>query len=165
MLPIVTVQAKYAASFHECLDTVAREKMYLAQTAALPPERIADFVQGNVASDAIQFFALDGERVVGWADVFPLWADAISHCGSLGMGVLPSYRGQGLGKRLLAACIAKAWDKGLTRIELDARADNHRAIALYEKFGFRREAVKTRAMRFDGVYFDAVQMRLLYGEA
>jgi putative acetyltransferase len=44
---------------------------------------------------------------------------------------------------------------------LAARADNAPAIALYERQGFRHEAHLVRAMRFDGVYYDAVQMSLL----
>jgi ribosomal protein S18 acetylase RimI-like enzyme len=159
--PIVPVQEHLAASYRECLDTVARERRYLAQTEALPLERIAGFVRESVAQDAIQFFALDGDRVVGWADIFPGWAQAVRHCGSLGMGVLPGYRGRGLGRRLLAACIDKAWRQGLTRIELEARADNAVAIALYTRMGFVHEALKVDALCFDGQHFDAVQMRLL----
>ena len=109
----------------------------------------------------LQFVALDGTSVVGWADVFPAWAAAVAHCGQLGMGVLPAWRGRGIGRRLLQACIDKAWAKGLTRIELEARADNHAAIALYRRLGFQHEALKLRAMRFDGVYHDAVQMSLV----
>jgi ribosomal protein S18 acetylase RimI-like enzyme len=161
MFPIVPVQEAHAASYRDCLDVVARERKYLAQVEALPPERINAFVRESVATDAVQFFALDGDRVVGWADVFPHWAYALAHCGTLGMGVHPAYRGQGLGKRLLTACIDKCRIKGITRVELEARADNARAIALYEQMGFQREAVKARAMRFDGVYFEAVQMALL----
>lgn len=161
MLPIVPTQSRLAASYRDCLDTVAREKRYLAQIEALPLERIQAFVDQNVREDAIQFFALDGERVVGWADVFPGWAHAMRHRGSLGMGVHPDYRRQGLGRRLLQACIDKAWAQGLTRIELESRVDNHAAIALYEALGFRHEALKPRALRFDGVHFDAVQMHLL----
>jgi ribosomal protein S18 acetylase RimI-like enzyme len=165
MLPIVPVQTSLAASYRECLDVVARERKFLAQTEALPLQRIEGFVSDSVANDAIQFFAVDGTRVVGWADIFPAWADAVAHCGSLGMGVHPDYRGRGLGRRLLSACIEKAWRKGLTRIELEARADNAAAISLYEKLGFEYEATKPMAMRFDGVYFNAVQMRLLRSEA
>ena len=164
MLLITPVQERYAASYRECLDVVARERRYLAQFEALALERIEGFVKDSVANDAIQFFALDGERVVGWADIFPNWAHAISHCGSLGMGVHPAYRCHGLGTRLLSACIEKAWRKGLTRIELEAREDNEAAISLYAKLGFKREALKANAMRFDGVYFNAVQMRLLRRE-
>ena len=164
LLPIVPVHEKYTNSYRDCLDVVAREKRYLAQIEALPLERIAGFVRNSVADDAIQFFAIDGEQVVGWADVFPRWAHAVAHCGSLGMGVHPRYRGQGLGRRLLSACIEKAWTKGLSRIELEARADNHPAIKLYETLGFKHEALKAQAMRFDGVYHDAVQMSLLRRE-
>ena len=165
MLHIVAVEEAYAASYRACLDIVAREKKYLAQIEALPLERIAAFVKESAATDAIQFFALDQAEVVGWVDIFPSWAHAVSHCGSLGMGVHPNYRGQGLGGRLLEKCIQKAWTKGLTRIELEARADNEAAIALYEKFGFKHEALKARAMRFNGEYYDAVQMRLLRCDA
>ena len=165
MLPIVPVQEKYAASYRACLDLVARERKYLAQAEALPLEIIQGFLKDSVEGDAVQFFALDRDEVVGWADIFPAWAYAVSHCGSLGMGIHPNYRRQGLGARLLAACIEKAWAKGLTRIELEARADNVPALALYEKFGFKHEALKEKAMRFDGTYFDAVQMRLLRSEA
>ncbi|KPF52806.1 hypothetical protein D621_10810 [beta proteobacterium AAP51] len=161
MVFVVPVQARYAASYRECLDVVAREQRYLAQIEALPLEKIEGFLKDSVATDAAQFFAVDGDRVVGWADVFPAWAHAVSHCGTLGMGVAPAYRGQGLGKRLLQACIEKAWQKGLTRITLEARADNTAAIALYEKFGFQHEALMRNAMRFGGQYFSAVQMSLL----
>jgi len=162
-MPVVIspITVANAASFRSCLDTVAREKQYLAQIEALPLEKIERFVHESVANDAVQFVALDGVRVVGWADIFPAWAHAVSHCGSLGMGVLPDYRRRGLGEALLRACITKAKVKGITRIELEARADNLSAIRLYEKLGFVHEALKRNAMRFDGVYFDSVQMSLL----
>ena len=48
---------------------------------------------------------------------------------------------------------------------LEARADNLRAIRLYERVGFGREALKRRALRYDGVYFDAWQMARLQGDA
>ena len=160
-ITIASISTSHVRGFHACLDTVAREKKYLAQIEALPLERIESFVQDSVANDSVQFVALDGERVVGWADIFPGWASAVSHCGTLGMGVLPEYRGQGIGCQLLGASITKAWKNGITRIELEVRADNEHAIKLYEKFGFIHEACKRQAMRFDGVYYDAIQMCLV----
>ena len=158
---VAPIALHHAAGFHACLDAVAREKRFLAQTEALPLARIEGFVADSVARDAVQFVALDGDQVVGWADIFPAWAAAVAHCGQLGMGLLPKHRGRGIGERLLRACLTKAAVQGLTRIELEARADNAAAIALYRKCGFEHEALKRRAMRFDGVYFDAVQMSLL----
>jgi putative acetyltransferase len=160
-ISIVPIAESHAASFREGLDIVAREKRYLAQVEAPPLERMQDFVRQSVANDAVQFVALDGGRVVGWADIFPAWPTATAHRGGLGMGVLPEYRGRGIGRRLLEACIAKAWAQGITRIELEARADNAAAIGLYERLGFKREALKRRGMRFDGEYYDVVEMSLL----
>ena len=165
MVRIVPVAEEHAVSYRECLDMVAREKRYLAQIEALPLENIQRFVCESVANDAVQFMAVQGTQVVGWADIFPSWAYAVAHCGSLGMGVMPSFRAQGIGRGLLQACIAKAQSKGITRIVLEVRADNERAIGLYKTLGFQQEAVKRNAMRFDGVYFDALQMCLLQGAA
>jgi RimJ/RimL family protein N-acetyltransferase len=161
-IEIVPIAVEHAAGFHACLDAVARERRYLAQIQALPLERVEGFVRESVASDAAQFVALDEAGVVvGWADVFPAWADAVRHCGTLGMGVHASHRGRGIGERLLRASLAKAATLGITRVTLEARADNLRAIRLYERVGFAHEALKRHALRFDGVYYDAVQMSLL----
>jgi RimJ/RimL family protein N-acetyltransferase len=151
-----------APGYRKCLDSVAHEKRYLAQIEALPLERIEEFVRDSVEADAVQFVASNGDgRIVGWADIFPHWATALAHCGTLGMGVHADYRGKGIGARLLAACLDKALSKGITRVELQARADNVRAIRLYERAGFVAEARLRNAMRFDGVYYEAVQMSLV----
>lgn len=159
---IVPIASAHADGFHACLDAVAREKRYLAQMQAPPIETVRGFVRDSVAADAAQFVALDGVQVVGWADVFAAWPEATAHCGTLGMGVLAGYRRRGIGRRLLEACLAKAGTKGLTRVELHVRADNDAAVALYLALGFEHEAILPRAMRFDGVYHDALQMRRLH---
>ena len=156
--PIATADA---LSYHACLDSVARERRYLAQTEALPFERIDMFVRESVAQGAAQFVAVDGNTIVGWADVFPNWADAVAHCGTLGMGVLAEYRGRGIGTALLSACLAKAAAKGISRVVLEVRADNSNAIRLYETAGFTVEARMRNAMRFDGQYYEALQMSLI----
>jgi len=163
-LAIVPIAMSHVAGFHRCMDTVAREERYLAQIQAPPLNKVEGFVRDSMAANAAQFVALDGEQVVGWSDIFAHWAHALSHCGTLGMGVLPSHRRQGIGKRLLQACLDKAQAQGITRVSLEARADNHQAIRLYQSTGFQHEAVKRQALRFGGVYFDAVQMSLLLSE-
>lgn len=70
-----------------------------------------------------------------------------------------------MGVRILpiAECLAKEKAQGITRIELEVSADNTAAIHLYKKFGFVQEALKRRAMRFDGTYFDALLISLVHG--
>ena len=114
---IEPIALEHAAGYRACLDTVAREKRYLAQTEALPLARIEDFVRDSVKNDAVQFVALVGDQVVGWADIFPAWAQAIAHCGGLGMGVHPDFRGRGIGEQLLRACLDKAQHQGITRVD------------------------------------------------
>jgi ribosomal protein S18 acetylase RimI-like enzyme len=160
-IEIAPIDVHDAASFHACLDVVARERKYLAMFEAPPLESVAAFVADNVAHHHPQLVARDGERVVGWCDIVPRWQHAWAHCGTVGMGVLPEFRGKGLGPRLLRACIAAAVERGITRIELDVRVDNHRAIRLYEQQGFRREALRVHGMRVDGEYVDALAMALL----
>lgn len=164
-ITIRQIQVSDALGFRECLDAVAKERRYLAQVEALPLERVQSFVKNSVTNDAAQFVAVDQGTVVGWCDIFAHWAYALQHAGGLGMGVLASHRGAGVGERLLRETLAKAAANGITRVTLEARSDNTRAIKLYERLGFQHEALKQRALRFDGLYYDAVQMYLLQGDA
>jgi [ribosomal protein S18]-alanine N-acetyltransferase len=52
------------------------------------------------------------------------------------IGVIPSARGRGLGRDLLAAVIAHARAAGCVRVELEVAADNLAALALYRAAGF-----------------------------
>ena len=152
-------------SLHACLDAVARENRYLALTKAPPLTRSREFVLQNIASGAAYFVAREDSTVVGWCDILPGSAPAVRHCGSLGMGVLASHRGRGIGRRLLEASIAHAYEHGITRVELSVRADNVPAIKLYERAGFVREGRQRHGMRFDGRYYDSWAMGLVCEDA
>lgn len=51
--------------------------------------------------------------------------------------VLPGYQGHGIGKRLLEASAAALARQGFTGLSLTVTSANRRAVALYEKMGFR----------------------------
>jgi ribosomal-protein-alanine N-acetyltransferase len=51
-------------------------------------------------------------------------------------------QGTGLGARLLQALLDEAARRRQARVLLEVRADNAPAIALYERFGFRRSGVR-----------------------
>lgn len=104
------------------------------------------------------FYATDGEKVVGWCDVFPEENPRHSHRGSLGMGVLQNYRGQKIGTRLLDAVLKKAKGFGLEKIELNVYSSNKIAIELYKKFAFTEEGLIRRYRMLEGQSFDAVVM-------
>jgi RimJ/RimL family protein N-acetyltransferase len=52
---------------------------------------------------------------------------------------------------------------GVTRVELRVRADNAKAIHLYESVGFAREGVAPRGIRIGEEYFDDVMMGMGLG--
>ncbi len=158
---IVRMTEDHIASFHATLDAVARERKYLAFLAAPPLEATRAFVLGNMAKGAPQFVAIAGAEVVGWCDITPIDRPIDAHCGTLGMGLLSAYRGQGLGKALIETAVADAFRIGLTRVELAVHASNARAYALYERVGFEREGVKRKAVRIDGRYEDVIMMAWL----
>ncbi len=80
------------------------------------------------------------------------------------MGIIPAYRGRGLGKRLLLAALNQARASGFICVELSVHADNTRAMALYEKIGFIREGVQRRSVLIDGRFIDTVNMALMLDE-
>jgi putative acetyltransferase len=82
-----------------------------------------------------------------------------SHVGTFGMAVHDAYAGRGAGTALIAAAVEQAdrW-LNLRRLELTVWADNARAIALYERFGFEREGRMGDYAWRDGEYVDAISM-------
>jgi putative acetyltransferase len=152
----------HSASLREALDTVAREKRFLALTEAPPPHEAFAFYRHILARDLPHFVAVDAGQVLGWCDVLATFGQARAHVGTLGIGLLPQARHRGLGRRLMQATLAKAWARGFARIELTVRADNANARTLYERLGFEHEGAQRRAFCIDGVYFDALAMALLH---
>ncbi|MGB7988453.1 MAG: GNAT family N-acetyltransferase [Candidatus Methylophosphatis roskildensis] len=124
-------------------------------------EQAFEFYRNVVANDLCHFVALTDGEVVGWCDVLPTHGESRIHVGTLGIGLIASARRQGTGAALMEATIAKAWAKGLSRIELTVRADNLNARALYERMGFRMEGLHHRAFLVDGEFYDSYSMALL----
>jgi RimJ/RimL family protein N-acetyltransferase len=153
-------------SFHNTLDIVARERRYLAFLEAPPLESTRVFILNHIAHGYPQFVAtLQGEagggEVVGWCDVTPKSRPIYAHCGVLGMGLLPRFRGRGLGTKLIARTLQAARAFGLTRVELTVREDNRNAIALYERVGFVTEGLQRNGALVDGEYENIIEMAIL----
>lgn len=79
-----------------------------------------------------------------------------THVGTLwSMYVLPEFRGQGVGARLLDGAIAHARElDGLRQLTLSVTAGNAAAGALYRSRGFEPFGLAREATCIDGNYFD-----------
>jgi ribosomal-protein-alanine N-acetyltransferase len=75
--------------------------------------------------------------------------------------VAAAYQRRGVASQLLAACCHKAKDLGCDRVVLEVRETNLKAIALYQKLGFKQDAVRKHYYRnAEGLSEDALLMSL-----
>jgi ribosomal protein S18 acetylase RimI-like enzyme len=159
---IEPIAEEHIAGFRDAVDVVARERLYLAFLEAPPLDDVRRFVHSNIEHGYPQFVVVTDGAVVGWCDVLPNRTRVIySHCGTLGIGLLPQFRGKGIGRRLMQHAIDAAFAFGLTRIELTVRETNANAIVLYKSLGFEVEGFHRSAVCIEGQYENLYSMALL----
>jgi ribosomal protein S18 acetylase RimI-like enzyme len=161
MIEIVAISEAHIESFHRALDAVARERRYL-DLEAPPLDAARNFVLDMIRQHNPQFVALSGSEVVGWCDVRRQSRPIYAHGGILGIGLLPPFRGQGIGTRLITTALNAARTTGFSRVELTVREANTNAIELYEKVGFVVEGLQRNAVKIDGEYENVIVMGLLF---
>jgi ribosomal-protein-alanine N-acetyltransferase len=82
--------------------------------------------------------AVDGAIVQGYAGLCDYPDEAFVQT----IAVAKDAQGAGLGSQLLQALLDEAVRRNQRRVLLEVRADNASAIALYERFGFRRSGLR-----------------------
>jgi RimJ/RimL family protein N-acetyltransferase len=98
-------------------------------------ELAAFLARFNPAHDGA-WFACAGEKVVG--GIFIDGSDSAGEGARLRWFILdPTYQGQGVGSRLIAAAMSFCDERGFQRVYLTTFAGLHAARRLYEKHGFR----------------------------
>jgi ribosomal protein S18 acetylase RimI-like enzyme len=147
-----------ADGFRQVLDSVARERRFLALIEAPPIEKVQEVVRANVEEGAIHFVAVEGGEVLGWCDIHRSKQPGFTHTGRFGMGVRADYRRRAIGRRLAEAALGKAIVTGLTRVELEVFSSNAPAVHLYESLGFVKEGLKRNARYLDGAWDDMAMM-------
>ena len=158
---IIPTGEQFVEGLAAVLDFVAKEHRYIGFTEGPSVEGVRQFIRSIVEGAGVQMLAVDGDSVVGWCDIMSNPIEGFRHVGRLGMGLLPGFRGRGLGRRLAVETIRAARAAGMERIELEVFASNARAIALYKSLGFVIEGVKVRSRKLGGQYDDNVCMALL----
>lgn len=126
-------------------------------------EKEAKLLEEKTASDnEIELVVFVDGKVAGSAGISSIGDKyKIKHRADFGIGLLKEYWGLGLGSALMEACIECARKAGYLQIELEAVAENERALALYKKMGFVEFGRNPRGFnsRASG-YQELVYMRL-----
>ncbi|MBT3943261.1 MAG: GNAT family N-acetyltransferase [Chloroflexi bacterium] len=150
-------QALYE-SYNSCVSAVARERRYIGIVNAPTMNETRDYVVAiNDISGHITL-AVTNDRVIGWCSTTHQTDEGFTHVAHIGMGLLPDYRGRGLGRRLLDDALNWSWDSGYERVELSVFTDNEIAIRLYRSAGFVEEGTRRKARKLNGSYNDIMQM-------
>ncbi len=116
--------------------------------------------------DMAELLAVVDGRIVGIAGIDPIGrAYKLKHRANFGISVEKAYWGLGIGRTLMEGCIECAKKAGYKQVELDVRADNTNAIALYESMGFTEYGRNPLGFnsRLTGMQ-ELVYMRLELGE-
>ena len=114
------------------------------------------------ADNKLFLVVLKDEKIIGNLSFMGGNRPRTQHMGNLGMTVLKSYWGQGIGGALLEYLID--WSKNnpiIRKINLQVKVDNENAIKLYEKYNFKNEGRIERFFLIAGEFFDVYSMGLL----
>ena len=108
------------------------------------------------AADDLVLGAFMGGAIVGTIGFRRERGTKVRHKGAIwGVYVAPAGRGQGLGRALLDATIARARaQSGMEQIVLTVVTENEAAAALYRSCGFVAYGTELRALRVEGRYYD-----------
>lgn len=102
-------------------------------------EESTDNLFGLYSEERSVYFIAESEgRILGGGGISPTNGLAEDTCELVKMYLLPEVRGKGIGAALLNKCLETAKQKGFNKVYLESLPELNRAIAVYEKFGFKK---------------------------
>ncbi len=128
----------------------------------MPREGFSKVFDPLFESGCFYVFEIEG-RVQGFYQVQRHLGRA-AHVAYLGtLAVAPEAQGNGIAGAMMTDALARLRNAGISRVELTVEADNPRAIAFYERFGFVHEGTQRAAYKraADEDYVDELMYGLL----
>jgi RimJ/RimL family protein N-acetyltransferase len=116
-------------------------------------ELVAAFSPGRSPSRH-EIWAVEGQRVIGYAGLQLFGKVEKRHTAELGFGVAEDRVRLGVGYRVVVGSIERARQLGLKRIEGDCLAENVASAGLFRKAGFAEEGLRRGAVEKGGRLFD-----------
>jgi RimJ/RimL family protein N-acetyltransferase len=133
---------------------------FFPEEVTLNVEQERDFIRKFSAGNTSRLLvARIGGKVAATASIEGTPLKKFRHRGELGIAVLQCHWGKGLGTRLMQELLD--WARAnplLSKLILHVNVENHAAVHLYLKCGFRREGLLSRDFYYDGRYVDTLIM-------
>ncbi len=149
---LVKPSVEFENSYIHYIDELGREERYpypmdldYSDFSAFI-KLLDDYSNGlNLSKHLVQnttYWLVEGNEIIGCSHLRHTLNDALKHAGGhFGLGVRPSYRGQGVGKRLLSLTIEKAIAIGISDIHIHCYQSNIASIRLIESVGARLDSI------------------------
>ena len=102
--------------------------------------------------------AEDEDELVGFMSAQRGEYNRILHSAYIVVGIKKAYQGRGIGREFFALLDDWARENDIIRLELTVECKNVNAISLYERCGFKKEGLREKSMRVDGVFVDEYYM-------
>ena len=141
-------QTEFLSSYPDEIHfTAESEAEFLAKKESAPRE--------------IELLAEVSGQVAGTAGIHGIGSfEKVKHRAGFGISLDEAYWGLGIGRALTRACVECAVAAGYEQLELEAVAENERAIILYKTEGFTEYGRNPKGFRFrDGSYHELILMR------
>lgn len=147
-------------------NRVGGETTYLSFTENEYPlnveEQKANILSVDQQQNSVMILAIAADQIVGIGTITSGNKIKARHCGELGIVVTEKFQGQGIGSELIRQMLEWSRANGVTtKIQLDTRTDNHGAVELYKKFGFKIEGELKNTTLIDGKYYHLYVMGLM----
>jgi len=156
-----------AASLIDLRRTVFGESdfmLYAPDEYSESAEALAKRIDGiSRSGDSRLVLAFADGALAGYLGVAGSEVPRRRHAAYVVVGVLRAHWGRGIGASMLTEVLRWAPTAGISRLELGVMTENERAIALYERLGFRVEGTRKRAYLVRGRFVDEHVMGWVIG--
>jgi len=137
-----TFRADDRVSLVRAIDAVCGESPWMSTSRFVPTPAWRHALDQPDCDQHLMLVAEAGGQVVGWCRLFPNCSPDKAHKAErdeaeLGIGLLLSFRGRGVGQEMVELSLLWARESGLAAVYLTTRSRNRRAVGLFARCGFQ----------------------------
>ena len=149
-----------------CLKNVPQFFGSTYEEEVLNPKFMFETFIETDSPDHVMFGAFDQERLIGITGFNRMARQRAMHRGEIVQVYVDSnYRGQNIGEKLIRQALNYGFHlEGIEQVQLSVIANNHTAIRLYEKLGFKTFGIQPNYFKVGDTYLDQQFMQLFKNE-